>query len=81
MSWLCRLFFDDDANQEDRMPVSYQLIAPGVTPWRSTLSEETGANNPGIRLVSFDTSTGRVSCIRVNGSFTSLVFLQFGEKF
>lgn len=50
-----RLFFD-----EDRVPVSYQLLAPGVTPWRSTLSEETGANNPGIRLISYDTDTGRV---------------------
>lgn len=55
-----RLFFDDEKNKEERIPVSYQLLSPGVTPWRSTLSEETGANNPGIRLVSYDTITGKV---------------------
>lgn len=56
-----RLFFNDDMSQEARSPVSYQLLAPGVTPWRSTLSKETGANNPGIRLVSYDTITGEVT--------------------
>lgn len=58
-----RLFFEDEGNQEQRIPISYQLLSPGVTPWRSTLSEETGANNPGIRLVSYDTTTGKVSYI------------------
>lgn len=55
-----RLFFEEKDNQEQRIPVSYQLLSPGVTPWRSTLSEETGANNPGIRLVHYDTTTGKV---------------------
>lgn len=52
-----RLFFD--ATNATR-PVSYMLLVPGVTPWRSSLSEETGANNPGIRLVTYDTNTGLV---------------------
>ncbi|XP_047472871.1 acid sphingomyelinase-like phosphodiesterase 3b [Penaeus chinensis] len=52
-----RLFFNaTDATR----PVSYMLLVPGVTPWRSSLSEETGANNPGIRLVTYDTDTGLV---------------------
>nr|XP_027214042.1 acid sphingomyelinase-like phosphodiesterase 3b [Penaeus vannamei] len=52
-----RLFFDA-ANATH--PISYMLLVPGVTPWRSSLSEETGANNPGIRLVTYDTDTGLV---------------------
>ncbi|KAG0711140.1 Acid sphingomyelinase-like phosphodiesterase 3b [Chionoecetes opilio] len=55
-----RLIFDDEKNADQRTPVSYLLLSPGVTPWRSTLSKETGANNPGIRLVSYDTTTGAV---------------------
>ncbi|XP_063861452.1 acid sphingomyelinase-like phosphodiesterase 3b isoform X2 [Scylla paramamosain] len=55
-----RLFFEEKKNQEQRIPISYQLLSPGVTPWRSTLSEETGANNPGIRLVYYNTTTGKV---------------------
>ncbi|XP_063585679.1 acid sphingomyelinase-like phosphodiesterase 3b isoform X2 [Penaeus indicus] len=52
-----RLFFDA---ADAARPVSYMLLVPGVTPWRSSLSEETGANNPGIRLVTYDTVTGVV---------------------
>lgn len=55
-----RLFFKDDTRNEDGTALSYQLLAPGVTPWKSTLSEETGANNPGIRLISYDTETGKL---------------------
>ncbi|KAG7162023.1 Acid sphingomyelinase-like phosphodiesterase 3b-like 4, partial [Homarus americanus] len=55
-----RLFFKNQQDHDPGIPVSYQLIAPGVTPWRSTLSKETGANNPGIRLISYDTVTGKV---------------------
>lgn len=56
-----RLFFKDDRRDGKAQAISYQLLAPGVTPWKSTLSEETGANNPGIRLVSYDTETGKLT--------------------
>lgn len=36
------------------------LLAPAVTPWRSTLAPETGANNPGLRLFKYDMETGEV---------------------
>lgn len=42
-------------------PVGFGLLAPAVTPWRSTLAPETGANNPGIRLFKYDIITGEVS--------------------
>ena len=35
----------------DGTPVGVGLLVPGVTPWNSTLAPETGANNPGLRLV------------------------------
>ena len=41
-------------------PAGLGLLAPGVTPWRSTLAPETGANNPGVRLVEYDDQTGEV---------------------
>ncbi|XP_042885095.1 acid sphingomyelinase-like phosphodiesterase 3b isoform X2 [Penaeus japonicus] len=52
-----RLFFNAS---NASLPVSYMLLVPGVTPWRSSLSEETGANNPGVRLVTYETDTGLV---------------------
>ncbi|MPC31100.1 Acid sphingomyelinase-like phosphodiesterase 3b [Portunus trituberculatus] len=64
-----RLFFEEEKNQEQRIPVSYQLLSPGVTPWRSTLSEETGANNPGIRLVHYNTTTGKSRKLRLASHF------------
>lgn len=41
-------------------PISYALIAPGVTPMRSGLTETAGANNPGIRLLTYNKQTGEV---------------------
>merc|ERR1719320_1264252 len=35
---------------------TFALLAPAVTPWRTTLSEEGGSNNPAVRLVYFDKS-------------------------
>ncbi|CAL4104192.1 unnamed protein product, partial [Meganyctiphanes norvegica] len=62
-----RLFFSEsDGNgrfrhtSESRVPVSFQLLVPGVTPWKSSLSPETGANNPAIRLITYDDQTGQV---------------------
>ncbi|XP_045581283.2 acid sphingomyelinase-like phosphodiesterase 3b isoform X1 [Procambarus clarkii] len=55
-----RLFFRDQQPHDPGTPVAYQLLAPGVTPWRSSLSKETGANNPGLRLVYYDTNTGKI---------------------
>ena len=40
---------------------TFALLAPGVTPWNSTLAPETGANNPGLRLFKYDKNTGEVS--------------------
>lgn len=56
-----RLFFKDQHEHDPGSPVSYLLVAPAVTPWRSTLSPETGANNPAVRLISFDTVTGKLT--------------------
>ena len=42
------------------VPSGVGLLVPGVTPWRSTLAPETGANNPGLRLVEYDQQTGEV---------------------
>ena len=36
------------------------LLAPAVTPWKSTLAPETGANNPGLRLYSYDLESGEL---------------------
>ena len=39
---------------------TWAAMSPSVTPWRSTLAPETGANNPGLRLVTYDKDTGEV---------------------
>jgi len=41
-------------------PVSWALLAPGVSPMNSTLAPETGANNPGIRLFKYDKINGQI---------------------
>ena len=41
-------------------PVSWALLAPGLSPMTSTLAPETGANNPGIRLVQYNKTSGQV---------------------
>ena len=41
--------------------VSVGLLAPAVTPGKSTLAPETGANNPSLRLFKYDTTTGMVN--------------------
>ncbi|XP_023341908.1 acid sphingomyelinase-like phosphodiesterase 3b [Eurytemora carolleeae] len=41
-------------------PISVGLVAPGLTPWNSTLAPETGANNPGLRLFKYSKNDGRV---------------------
>ncbi len=41
--------------------VSSAFLSPAITPWRSTLSTETGSNNPGLRLVKYNNVTGEVS--------------------
>lgn len=43
---------------ESHEPTSFAFLAPSVTPWKSTLAPETGANNPGIRLFKYDIETG-----------------------
>jgi len=48
------MFSDDDGF------ASVAFLSPAVTPWRSTLAPETGANNPGLRLVKYDGNTGEV---------------------
>jgi len=35
-------------------PVSMAFLVPGVSPMRSSLATETGANNPGLRLVKYN---------------------------
>ena len=44
-------------------PVSAALLVPGVSPMRSTLATETGANNPGLRLYKYDAGTGQVGLL------------------
>uniref|UniRef100_H2Z1U7 Uncharacterized protein n=1 Tax=Ciona savignyi TaxID=51511 RepID=H2Z1U7_CIOSA len=52
-----RMFYDDNGNA-----VSSLLIAPGVTPWMTTLpGADDGANNPGIRLFEFDATTMEIT--------------------
>ena len=34
----------------DREPISYLFVAPAVSPRKSTMADEIGPNNPGIRL-------------------------------
>lgn len=39
-------------------PISAMFLAPGVTPWKTTLpGVKDGANNPGIRVFEYDTNT------------------------
>ncbi|CAK8693120.1 acid sphingomyelinase-like phosphodiesterase 3b [Clavelina lepadiformis] len=48
-----RLFYSDSG-----APLSVMWLAPGVTPWMTTLQGvNNGSNNPGIRLFEFDTVT------------------------
>ena len=47
----------------DNEPVSMALLVPGVSPMKSTLATETGANNPGVRLFKYDMNTGQVEQI------------------
>ncbi|KAG8451190.1 hypothetical protein GDO86_003444 [Hymenochirus boettgeri] len=45
-----RMFYSESGT-----PVNSMFIAPGVTPWKTTLpGVENGANNPGIRVVEYD---------------------------
>ena len=46
-------------SQTSHLPVSLALLVPGVSPMKSTLATETGANNPGLRLVKFNTTSGQ----------------------
>lgn len=48
-----RMFYDDAG-----APISVMFLAPGVTPWKTTLPGVTnGANNPGIRVFEYDRAT------------------------
>ena len=51
--------------------VSVGLLAPAVTPGKSTLAPETGANNPSLRLFKYDTSTGMVN---IKGRLIHFIF-------
>ncbi|XP_054547154.1 acid sphingomyelinase-like phosphodiesterase 3b, partial [Talpa occidentalis] len=48
-----RMFYDDAG-----APISVMFLAPGVTPWKTTLpGVVNGANNPGIRVFQYDRAT------------------------
>ncbi|XP_064200127.1 acid sphingomyelinase-like phosphodiesterase 3b [Anguilla rostrata] len=48
-----RMFYSSSGS-----PISVMFLTPGVTPWKTTLPGVTdGANNPGIRVFEYDTST------------------------
>ncbi|XP_040835624.1 acid sphingomyelinase-like phosphodiesterase 3b isoform X2 [Ochotona curzoniae] len=48
-----RMFYDDAGT-----PISVMFLAPGVTPWKTTLpGVVNGANNPGIRVFEYDRVT------------------------
>jgi len=51
-----KVFLSSDGQE----PVSWALLAPGVSPMNSTLAPETGANNPGIRLFKYDKNNGQI---------------------
>ena len=55
-------------------PVSWALLAPGVSPMNSTLAPETGANNPGIRLFKYDKINGQVTWNFISLEFRFLFF-------
>ncbi|NWU64651.1 ASM3B phosphodiesterase, partial [Pterocles burchelli] len=51
-----RMFYSDTGS-----PISVMFLAPGVTPWKTTLAGvDNGANNPGIRAIDYDPDTLRV---------------------
>ncbi|KFQ21922.1 Acid sphingomyelinase-like phosphodiesterase 3b, partial [Merops nubicus] len=52
-----RMFYGDTGS-----PINVMFLAPGVTPWKTTLpGVDNGANNPGVRVVHYDPATLRVS--------------------
>ncbi|NXI24208.1 ASM3B phosphodiesterase, partial [Sterrhoptilus dennistouni] len=51
-----RMFYSDTG-----APINVMFLAPGVTPWKTTLpGVSNGANNPAIRVVSYDQDTLQV---------------------
>ncbi|XP_025932146.1 acid sphingomyelinase-like phosphodiesterase 3b isoform X2 [Apteryx rowi] len=51
-----RMFYGDTGS-----PVNVMFLAPGVTPWKTTLpGVANGANNPGIRVIEYDPNTLQV---------------------
>ncbi|XP_025900429.1 acid sphingomyelinase-like phosphodiesterase 3b [Nothoprocta perdicaria] len=51
-----RMFYSDTGS-----PINVMFLAPGVTPWKTTLpGVVNGANNPGIRVVDYDPDTLQV---------------------
>ncbi|XP_056619222.1 acid sphingomyelinase-like phosphodiesterase 3b isoform X2 [Triplophysa dalaica] len=48
-----RMFYSPNAS-----PIGVMFLTPGVTPWKTTLPGVVdGANNPGIRVIEYDTKT------------------------
>ncbi|XP_019064366.1 acid sphingomyelinase-like phosphodiesterase 3b isoform X1 [Fukomys damarensis] len=48
-----RMFYDDKG-----APISVMFLAPGITPWKTTLvGVVNGSNNPGIRLFEYERAT------------------------
>ncbi|XP_055512549.1 acid sphingomyelinase-like phosphodiesterase 3b [Leucoraja erinacea] len=48
-----RMFYSNSGS-----PLGVMFIAPGITPWKTTLpGVKNGANNPGMRLFQYDTKT------------------------
>ncbi|NXL00310.1 ASM3B phosphodiesterase, partial [Mesembrinibis cayennensis] len=51
-----RMFYSDTGS-----PINVMFLAPGVTPWKTTLpGVNNGANNPGIRVIDYDPNTLQV---------------------
>ncbi|KFV08268.1 Acid sphingomyelinase-like phosphodiesterase 3b, partial [Tauraco erythrolophus] len=51
-----RMFYSDTGS-----PINVMFLAPGVTPWKTTLpGVNNGANNPGIRVIDYDPDTLQV---------------------
>uniref|UniRef100_A0A8D0FY24 Sphingomyelin phosphodiesterase acid like 3B n=1 Tax=Strix occidentalis caurina TaxID=311401 RepID=A0A8D0FY24_STROC len=51
-----RMFYSDTGS-----PINVMFLAPGVTPWKTTLpGVNNGANNPGIRVINYDPDTLQV---------------------
>ncbi|NWV33201.1 ASM3B phosphodiesterase, partial [Grantiella picta] len=75
-----RMFYSDIGT-----PISVMFLAPGVTPWKTTLpGVNNGANNPGIRVIDYDQDTLQVLDMvtyYLNLTHANMMALPWDEEF